>query len=141
MGRARFHDSVNHRMKAHRHSKNIKNNKKVFCAVCDEDIICTGSSYLSIISHKSKSEKHKRLLLQRNKVAASVSDDVDHQLEPDQSVDVSLQSPELSQLLTENYIRNDHKSSFPETMDVDEDFVEDLVEDVNANIDVVTDDA
>jgi hypothetical protein len=54
--------SVKDRVKAHRHSKLESSNTKVFCSVCNENVLCTSDPALSLAHHKASSSKHKRLL-------------------------------------------------------------------------------
>lgn len=62
MPRKKLHKSVNDRVKAHRHSKLESSNTKLFCSVCNVNILCNSDPALSLARHKSSSSKHKRLL-------------------------------------------------------------------------------
>ena len=62
MPRKKLHQSVKDRVKAHRHSKLESSNTKVFCSVCNENVLCTSDPALSLARHKASSSKHKRLL-------------------------------------------------------------------------------
>ena len=74
MVRNRLHKSDNDRLKAFRLSKVANTNNKVFCTVCNEYIRSLGDSDLSLLRHKSRSSKHKRLLLGNSIVDDSDTD-------------------------------------------------------------------
>ena len=78
MVRNRLYKSDNDRLKAFRLSKVANTNNKVFCTVfctvCNEYIRSLGDSDLSLLRHKSRSSKHKRLLLGNSIVDDSDTD-------------------------------------------------------------------
>lgn len=69
-----LHQSDNDRQKAFRLSKIANTNNRVYCTVCNEYIRSLGDSDLSLLRHKSRSSKHKSLLLGNSIVDDSGAD-------------------------------------------------------------------